>query len=452
MAFTQPIQNNALPPEILSPIFVSIVDASLYARSVGDDSYGSTEYPTLISSVCAYWRRISISIPHLWSHIDFMSSNHYMRNIEHVKLWLERSQILPLRLRVGKGGEKAEREEITIVSALNSPRHIDEQVISALLASAPRLHSFTLKFGYPSFAAQVLLALLPKEGQHPIRELAIRQGRWLMTSCSQILPQTEWNQLLEPLHVLHLERTDIALNSIPCRNLVELQLVYPSNFAVSDFAQVLGSNPSLRTIVLDGFVGGYIDFPPTVTSISLPSLRHVRLSTNQEFVTSLFKLLTSGPHGLDLHLGHIEDLTSLMDTMIPFFTRTNIKSLHLQAQKVSLLPILKALPYLQSLELSTFDFDASTFAGLESAADLTPKLHTIDLNECSFDDYLEVYSGLRALLSLPSVRRIRHLNCVHWDKHKTGERFVSLLEKGGFAPAIIQASALDFEQRASPFQ
>ncbi|KAF8600323.1 hypothetical protein BDV93DRAFT_525475, partial [Ceratobasidium sp. AG-I] len=75
MPLAQPAQINTLPPEILSSIFVTVVDASIYACSTGDDSYGTSEYPTLISSVCTYWRRVALGTPYLWSHIDLMPSN-----------------------------------------------------------------------------------------------------------------------------------------------------------------------------------------------------------------------------------------------------------------------------------------------------------------------------------------------------------------------------------------
>ncbi|KAF8600337.1 hypothetical protein BDV93DRAFT_525480 [Ceratobasidium sp. AG-I] len=451
MALVQPARINNLPPEILSRIFVTIVDASLYARSIGDDNYGSSEYPTLISSVCAYWRRVSISIPRLWHYIDLMPKNVRPRNYGHVQLWLERSQNLPLQLRVGKGGERAEeREGRSGMGALNSPRRMDDQLASVLLSSAPRLHSFTLKFSYPDFAAEILAWLLTT-GQHSVRELALRQSRWLTTRRSQLLPQTKWNQLLEPLHVLHLERIDIALNNIPCRNLVELQLINPHAFSLAQFIQLLESNPGLRTIMLDGSFATPRS-SPTTRPINLPSLRSVHLATGQDFIISLFKLLVPGPHELDLQLRYHKEPARVMETMIPFFQRANVKSLYLEAEEATLLPILTALPHLQSLGLSTFNFDASTFAGLESAADLLPKLHTIDLNECNFDDYSGLYPGLRALLSLPSMRRIRHLNCGEWNSNEIRERVVQLLEEGEFAATILRASASDFEARPSPFR
>lgn len=449
MTSTQPAQVNALPPEILSSIFVSIVDASLYARSVGDDSYGSTEYPTLLSSVCTYWRCVSIGIPTLWSYIDLMHSNHHVRNIEHIMLWLERSQSVPLRVRVGKGGEEDELRETREWSWIFPnivPQALNDELAFILTLVAPRLRSFTLKFSATSLATEALLAVLYEEGQHSIRELVIRQSRWLVTSRSQLLPEAEWNQLLVPLQVLHLERVDIEANSIPCRNLVELRLIHPTEFSLMRVLQILESNPGLHTIVLDGIVFDAYSLPTTL-SINLPSLRYVQLSVDQGFMSSLFKLLVPGPHGLELDLGYIGP--NAMNTMIPFFQRTYVKSLHIQTKGTSLLPILTVLPRLQRLRLTSLKFEFSTFAGLESATNLVPKLHTILLDGCDFDDYPTLCPGLRALLSLPSVRRIRHLNLRHRNETRAQETFIRLLEGGGFDASVIQASASDFEEYTS---
>ncbi|KAF8600322.1 hypothetical protein BDV93DRAFT_559459 [Ceratobasidium sp. AG-I] len=328
-----------------------------------------------------------------------------------------------------------------------SPQHIDNQLGSVLLSSARRLYSFTLKFEHLAFAAEVLLALLPKEGQHPIRELAVRQNKWMTISRAR-LPKIEWNRLLEPLHVLHLERMDIKVNGIPCRNLVELHLINPPSLLIAQFVYILQSNPGLQTIVLDRPVFG-IDRSCTTLSINLPSLRYVQLLTDQGSVTSLLKLLVPGSHGLDLHLGYVHP-ASLIDVTLPFFQRAHVTSLYLKAQ-APLLPLLTALPHLQQLGVTPYDIDTPVFAGLDSATNLLPELRTIDLNKCQFRDYSTLHPGLYALLSLPSIRRIRHFNCIHWEVEGSQESFVQLLKGGEFAATIIQALA-PFEQHSSPFR
>lgn len=453
MAFAHPAHINSLPLEILSSIFATIVDASLYARSIGDDSFGSTEYPTLISSVCAHWRRVSISTSYLWSYIDLMPSNRCMRNIEHIDLWLERSHQSPLRVRIGKGGQEDEDEDRygwswTFPSIL--PRTPKNQLTVVLNSNLIRVYSFTLKFSNAKFATEALMALLPEEGQHPVRELAIRQHRGLAGAPSQLMPQNKWAQLLEPLHVLHLERISAELNDISCRNLTELHLISPLQLSLSQFMQLLEFNPCLQTVVLDRLVPENVYSPPTARSVNMPFLRYAQLSAHQDCIAALLRLLVPGPHALDLRLKYSDSSQSLMDTMVAFFRRTNIRSLYLRTEGVSLLPILTALPGLRTLGLMSVNFDVSTFAGLESATSLLPKLYTIDLNECNLDDDSDLHPGFRALLSLSSVRRIRHLNCGIWDGD--WEKFTQLLEEGGFDATIIQASASDFEGRASPLR
>lgn len=135
----QPAHINTLPSEISSYIFITLVEGSLYARSTDDNSYGSCEYPTLISSVCTHWRRVSISTPHLWAYIEFMSTKNSLRNLERVKLWLERSQSSPLRLRLGRGGEQAEERSSRLLGrSHNLPQHLGDQLTSILLSAASR--------------------------------------------------------------------------------------------------------------------------------------------------------------------------------------------------------------------------------------------------------------------------------------------------------------------------
>ncbi|KAF8600326.1 hypothetical protein BDV93DRAFT_559462 [Ceratobasidium sp. AG-I] len=177
---------------------------------------------------------------------------------------------------------------------------------------------------------------------------------------------------------------------------------------------------------------------------------------DKEFVMWFLKVLVPGPHELDLHFGDtrrpIPGDTSPEDAMISFFQRARVKTLSLQPEGVSLFPLLSSLQHLQNLRLVLVDVNANTFAGLETSTNLLPKLHTIDLNELDLEDYSELPPGLHTLLSLPSVRRIRYLNCGGWYAKAIRKRFVELLEEGGFAAAIIPASGIDFEDLPLPFQ
>ncbi|KAF8600330.1 hypothetical protein BDV93DRAFT_525477 [Ceratobasidium sp. AG-I] len=454
MACTQIAHINVLPSEILSSIFILLVDASLYACSIGDKSYDFYEYPTLISSVCTHWRSVSVGIPYLWSSIDLVPGKGCLKNAEKVKLWLERSQNLPLRLRLGGG----RRRKDSTTGGFSPPRHLDKQIGSTIRSCAPRIHSFFLGSSYSDFVTEALWALLPEQNEgHAVRELALRQRSYLSKNDAPTVSQDRWHPLLKPLHVLHLQSCNITFSAIPCQKLVVLRLINPiGQLSLVEFVRLLESNPDLRFVELHGFRLAGVSFPSEVRPIKLLSLRSIRCTMSWEFITWFFKLLIPGPHELDLYLncaGSPEpDDTSLQDTLIYYFQQTRIKSLYLQAKGVSLSAILASLPHLQSFGLGAFNFSASSFAGLESATNLLPKLHTIGLNECNFDDYSELYPGLRALLSLPSVRQIRHLKCGERGENGTRKRVVQLLKQGGFAAVVTRASAWEFEDRASPFR
>lgn len=412
MSSAQTAQINTLPFEILASIFNILIEASIYARSIGDNSYGSVDYPTSISGVCAHWRRVAIGTPHLWSYIEVISTDGQPQTLERVHVGLERSQNSPLQLqlRLGRGRR---------LSSYSSIRHIREQMISIARSCAPRVHSLALRFHYLDFAVDALSALLSEQPEPSIRKLALCQTRFSISPIKP-LPQNDWDRLLKPLHALHLEGANIELNSIPCRNLVELRLTPPPNeLSLVQLVQFLESNPGLCSVVLNGFRRATIPSPSEIQSIKLPSLRSIQLSTSREFLVWFFKLLAPGPHELNLYLrcGGIPVLgdTSLDDTIILFSQQARIKSLSLRAAKVSLPPILRSLLHLQILGLGVLDLDPMSLAGLEVTANLLPKLHTIDLEEWEPQDRSELDPILGILLSLPTVRQVRYWRDKHLD-------------------------------------
>lgn len=81
--------NNRLPPEMLVAIFVQLSKQKL-PSSACKDSYFVQD---LVSAthVCRFWRQVAINAPELWTEIT-------MRNVEAIKVFLERSSELPLNV------------------------------------------------------------------------------------------------------------------------------------------------------------------------------------------------------------------------------------------------------------------------------------------------------------------------------------------------------------------
>lgn len=64
---------HSLPSEILSRIFYLVVGARPCGASDNSGNNSSLpKYPDFLTHVCSRWRRISIGLPMLWSHIDIL--------------------------------------------------------------------------------------------------------------------------------------------------------------------------------------------------------------------------------------------------------------------------------------------------------------------------------------------------------------------------------------------
>ncbi|KAG8688947.1 hypothetical protein FRC08_011181 [Ceratobasidium sp. 394] len=193
MAESSPMHIDGLPTEVLSLIFRTVISASLYARSIGDKSYGPIDCPTLLASVCARWRRVTIGIPVLWSFIDFTRSSDSLRNLEHAKLYAERSQVSLVYVHLGKLSDDDNRR-------LTSPtRNVSEDMLALLRTIAPRVQSFALNFSHSQDAIETLSVFLSQVAEYPLAELALRLEPSLMGGQHRTLTlEGHWNQLSSP--------------------------------------------------------------------------------------------------------------------------------------------------------------------------------------------------------------------------------------------------------------
>ncbi|KAG9081278.1 hypothetical protein FS749_007785, partial [Ceratobasidium sp. UAMH 11750] len=140
------------------------------------------------------------------------------------------------------------------------------------------------------------------------------------------------------------------------------------------------------------------------------------------------------------------------NTMIAFFQRTPIKSLHIAGRWVLLPPILAHLPHLQRLSLSVYNIDQDTLDGIEGPASTLVNLRAVELNECNMHSYSQLDRGLKTLLTFPSVRQIRHFRCGDGLVPGVQEKFRKLLlEDQDITARIIEAPELDNDLCPSPF-
>lgn len=443
---------NTLLPELLSSIFISLVNASAYARLTGDKTNGSVDYPTLLSSVCAHWRRIAICTPYLWSDFNLMNSNHDLRNLEPIMLWLERSRDSPLHIRIGQDKEELGEFPPSDIGDLSGDTNT--QIAFVLRSCGSRLRSLVLKCYDRKFAAHTLSILQSEKAEHSMRELFL--GRcYGLTSRAPLASLNTLGRLFAPFHVLHLESVNVNLDMIPCRNLTDLRLIHlveaPSE---SQLARLCASNPGLHSFVLHGVD---VTSPLHTQPIELPSLRILDLSMGIACLDWFFRLLVPMPEEISLYLGvydahGVATAEAFENTLALFCQRARVKLLFMTGEWQPLTFLLKPLPQLERLRLHLDYFHPGTVAEVKLPAANLPKLHNIELVELHGDGRFLLSVGLHALLSLPSVQQITCRMCDNCQKDDTEEEIRELMVQGGIGAKIVFDSGLRVDGfHTSPF-
>ncbi|KAF8606151.1 hypothetical protein BDV93DRAFT_521011 [Ceratobasidium sp. AG-I] len=391
---------DSLPPEILSQIFVTLVRSSLYTTSVSNESYNAIDYPVRLSSVCVRWRQVAINSPLLWSFLDLFRSDNLLHNFEYLNMLYERSANAPLSVRLGKYNTMCYQETV------------DERLAPLLSSYATRLYSIAICYYHPMFAKEVLSRLLVPSAVGRVRKLALRAYReGDIISADSSLPQSILNKVLESLYSLHLDCIAFEWNNICCRNLVELQLIRlhgaarPSTHQLASF---LNTNPAIRRLRISNFK--LSTYGTSLPPIQLPELQNLELDVNIGFALWFFTLLAPGTRDITL-ITHAyapaPDIDQVTDAFCQFFQRSRIVTLRIQGG--CYLPFASIAAYLPHLEtLGTFrPTRGYHLSDVDTQSVLLPKLHTVELVECSTRD---VESGLGTILSLPSVKHILFQN------------------------------------------
>ncbi|KAF8606166.1 hypothetical protein BDV93DRAFT_604690 [Ceratobasidium sp. AG-I] len=385
-----------LPPEILSHIFVVLVRASRYAASIGDRSYDEIDYPVRLSSICVHWRQVAISTPALWSFLDICRSKYSLEYIEYLNVCCQRSGNASLSLRLGKYDKRYDQDAG------------DEQLVPLLNSCATRLESFATAYYSPGVAKQLLSPLVVRGVATRVRKLALH-AHWEddVILADHSLPQRVLDELLEPLHSLCLAGVAFDWDTIRCRNLVELQLSSIDILASPSPSQLtyfLNANPTIRKLKISAL--GVSTYQTTLPPIKLPELQNLELEMYPEFTQGFLALLTPGTRDITLRVYSYvpeSDRPQFTNTLRHFFQRSRIVTLRIPTNNfVPFSGVADCLPHLETLGVDAprSGYDLSE---IDTQTNLLPKLHTVELVQCTTRD---MESGLGTVLSLPSVQHI----------------------------------------------
>ncbi|KAF8598243.1 hypothetical protein BDV93DRAFT_561507 [Ceratobasidium sp. AG-I] len=355
----------------------------------------------MLSSVCVRWRHVAISTSSLWSHVYFTPELHTPKGLLLAKLYLERSSSLPLSLCTGRFGHEP------------SLRTENQQLADLLRSIVMRLESLSIISEYSKFFDEMFVTLLEGSAGH-LRRFALSRGSIVADAR---LPRETLNRILLPLHTLYLHKVKANWDTIPCQNLVELQLInprYDSCPTGTQLVRILNTNPAIRRLALDGFeLDSYAhDLPP----IELLELRTLQLGMSSRSTSCFLALLVPGPHELDLRLRipfPLRDSDKLAtETNRGFFQQARVVSLRIFKNFwMPFLNIATHLPYLETLQISDLSYDEyydEYYDCYKLHGEIfPPKLHTVELIGCNTNG---MDAGMKIILSLPSVRGILFSN------------------------------------------
>ncbi|KAJ7162952.1 hypothetical protein C8R46DRAFT_1352782 [Mycena filopes] len=358
-----------LPVELLVEVFRCALDCRAYDES-------SIQTVQNISHVCAHWRQVAITTPHLWTEVLPIKLNKTPTEAccSGLKEWLRRSAPLPVRVHLECAGG------------------VDAAVVfGALLTASPRWSG--AYFRLPSLS---VLTAIPSDALKQLRVLAVYSQDTanspalvafsLAPALGEVILDTHhparllmpWSQLAH-LHVTTESPNECLASFLQCPNLVTATLEMPSWPVLPDLSQsnptTLGKLQVLKVSITDA------DWPsvtPFIVCLALPALKRLILWyidlewSSAEFAQ--FQLLS--PNIESLRLGYSE------------------------LESDDLMTILRHTPMLSELKLvgCPYAFDDSIVSALSSVhLPLVPRLHTLNVTQgCNshFDDDM-----LNALIS-----------------------------------------------------
>lgn len=302
---------NILPPEILSRIFITVVDSCRTFRADLSRRDLSINQVNVLSGICSSWRSIALNTHQLWSYIDFKSLLH----TDHMSLWLDRARGYPLdvvdhSLRVDNArspgfGPILSRMERVRSMISRSSQCLMEQWISRWCGNgAPRTLT-TLALRAPSLEAV----------EFPAQ--------------SETINQQHLNELLYSLNTLYLSYVRVNWDSLKCHNIITLSLQSLKITTVT-LGQLLFANPNLQNICLRR-----LTIADTFDSAAVPPI-HLRwlntLDIEGDDLCQLFLTIVAlGDRGLTLKMC-ASDTLSMDDefrrNFIAFCRRYHITTLH----------------------------------------------------------------------------------------------------------------------------
>lgn len=360
-SFHNNVPINSLPDEILGRIFHLVLDAQ--PSTIDGPQPLSLNHIDICTLVCSRWRRISVSLGTLWSHIELSPVKSKKRSYDRAVVYVARAGHTPLSVHISDSRNRGNRYIPTCTST------------TQFLASiAPRIRSLTFRsFRSTCFLAPILGACLANCVPGVLTRLAFNISaktarRFLAATEDQSMPGCRpindvSKQLLENLlihtTVLQLCGSYPLWTSKAYHGLTTLHLLPGSTeewyIPEQQLIEMLKSSPQLRIF----HFGLTISDPRPANAVVVPT--HLEClevlvweSRDSNQPGSFFRLIAPGLKPLRVSIGRVDKEDSVSSVEIKeFFARSNLTKLRLSVSVASgLTPsVLDPLPPLEALVL-----------------------------------------------------------------------------------------------------
>ena len=308
-----------LPPEILSHIF------TFYPIDFDHMT------PLFLGSVCRRWREVAWSTPELWTYISVHLTNQIFGVIQRCSLWLDRSGVLPLNIRISS--------DISVPVNHSKTR----AGINSLIAT---LQNHSRRWRHLDILTSIFLVM---DHECPLESLRISRYSNNVTVTPYISMEC-----LPNLRKIYLSSVSLNRLHIQWNNVTHIKLASP--FHISDCWNIFQRCPKLVycsfSSVTNGSGGAILGI------IRLPSLKVLELGHSEWHSTDPLVLNS-------LELPALEELRygclsspSETGSLLSLFKRSScrLQSLIFESTRVSwdgFVPLLKYLPDLKKLSFKT---------------------------------------------------------------------------------------------------
>ncbi|QRV97059.1 F-box-like protein [Ceratobasidium sp. AG-Ba] len=353
---------NSLPSEILLSILFLVHEHQDWKTNVNVEvAYDAEANARTLSSVCCLWRQLMLNTPKFWSQI-LLPLGEYPNRPKHktaeLRVKRSRDSLLDIWISENRTREKIGHSQPSIYHAI--------QFLTPLF---PRVHNLKIhsKDNLAIMIAGQFISSWVNEGTIGTAEgLNILVGDEDERAFDGIsLPKHGTNlspesfiSFFTSLRALRLRNAVIDLNSLACTRLEHLHLRYLWGWQLttSDIAQVLVSNPMLRSLVLDD-ITFISNLPLTTDPIALDKLEVLTLTMRwPSDLWSVMGLIKSSSDGVQLKISMGADALCV-DSLHLFSERCRITDLWLSCETHSdfhISAILTPMPHLQTIHLWNF--------------------------------------------------------------------------------------------------